>query len=156
MESVCARRRYAWCRQGANCTTTHRAKEAGDTAPTLTRLKQPYEYDGAKVTAMCKAVLFLQCQEHRQVCLTTEIKRNSRLPIVLTLHVALPRVRCIPDKAGTAFDGVIEGLVALTSAFLLLYQWMPTLCYAGRPDNRPRISRSNTQQGQWLITQRQS
>jgi hypothetical protein len=36
---------------------------------------------------------------------------------VLTLHAGLPRARCIPDKARTTFDGVIEGLLALISAF---------------------------------------
>ena len=121
-----------------------------DTPQTTVRIrwrKSNSNVQSCSILAMSRAQTGLP--DHRN-------QRNSRSPIVLTLHVALPRVRCIPDKAGTAFDGVIEGLVALTSAFLLLYQWMPTLCYAGRPDNRPRISRSNTQQGQWLITQRQS
>lgn len=37
---------------------------------------------------------------------------------MLTLHAGLPRARCIPDKVGTTFDGVIEGLLALISAFI--------------------------------------
>lgn len=60
----------------------------------------------------------MQRHAHRQVCLNTKAKGISDFrscsPCMRDCHER----DCMPDKVGTTFDGVIEGLMAQIRAFL--------------------------------------
>lgn len=122
VESVRARRRYA-CADGA-LTVLHEAKEARDTAPAFLRLKHPREHKDAKATLRYEEILFLQRYAHRQVCLSTKAKGTSDFRSCLPCMRDCHERDCLPDKAGTTFDGVIESLMAQSAQSC---QWIAIL-----------------------------